>query len=627
MTQVTKAQLLSLSEKIEGTYLNMEDELLVLIASYIARGENEFTIAQMMRWNEPITREAMKIIAKYAGLSLAEVEDIMNEAMEIALEDIEGQLQEAAKDGHIQEAPPLKDSERVRNVIDSATNQSKQKLRQMNNTILGSVIVEYQEAVNQVINEKRRLEQQTYDREIKYDPEDLDYPYYEAVQEITKDREITAKAIEKAIDRLADEGITGFIDSAGRSWHADTYAAMVIRTNAHNVAIDATRARQQDYASDLFQISAHGGARELCYPYQGKICSWTSATGGSFIDGAGVKWEYLSLENDTSYGEAAGIFGINCGHHPMPIIPGVSVVHELEIQSKEENDREYAESQKQRYLERQIREAKRQYEMQKAAGADAETLKRYKQNVENKQKDMREFIDDTGRTRRYDREKIQQQNSSMLYSGDWEIPSFMTENYAKTASAKKVEKYYNEINMQTNSETIINVIKRDIAKMPERDLEYLLEKKLTVYKSEKEASFFKQKGNEIHLVDSEKSSFIHEYAHFVAMNRKLYEKPEFKAITENVIREITKLTTYTRKNMTFVAVESPRLITGYQGRTYISVDDWNRAPEEERVLEASDLLEYVTIGYQVFINNPGLLEEKDADLYAYFMNNGLTGEK
>ena len=45
------------------------------------------------------------------------------------------------------------------------------------------------------------------------------------------------------------------------------------------------------------------------------------------------------------------------------------------------------------------------------------------------------------------------------------------------------------------------------------------------------------------------------------------------------------------------------------------------------MLEASDLLEYVTIGYQVFINNPGLLEEKDADLYAYFMNNGLTGEK
>lgn len=406
MAQVTKAQLIRLAEKTEGTYYDMEDELLILIANYLARGENEFTIAQMMRWNEPITREAMKIIARYAGLSLAEVEDIMNEAMEIALEETERELRDAAMKGYIQEAPPLKESERVGGVIKETTKDSEQKLKAMNNTILNSVIVEYQTAVNDVIQEKNRLQQQTYDTEVRYDPKDLQEPYRGAVYEITRDREITAKAIEKAVNKLADNGVTGYIDSAGRHWNADTYAAMVIRTNAHNVAIDATRERQADYGSDLFQISAHGGARELCYPYQGKICSWSSPTGGAFVDGAGVKREYLSLENDTSYGEPAGIFGINCGHHPMPIIPGVSIVHEIPIQPKEENDREYQESQKQRYLERQIRDAKRLYEMQKAAGAGDDALKRYRQSINDKQQDMRDFIDETGRTRRYDREKI-----------------------------------------------------------------------------------------------------------------------------------------------------------------------------------------------------------------------------
>lgn len=423
MARLERQQIIALSEKTEAVYYDMEDELLVLIAEYLAQGENAYTIAELYNRIGQLSDEAIKIIAKYSKKSMAEVEEIMEEAMMIALDDIERQMQEAAKSGKLEKAPPLKQSQRVKNVVQSAARQSGQKMQQMQPTILNSVIVEYQEAVNDVVQEKQRIQQQNYDREIKYDPEDLEDTYKEAVYEITRDREITSKAIEKAIDKLADKGITGYVDSAGRHWQADTYATMVIRTNAHNVAIDATRERQADYGSDLFQISSHNGARELCYPYQGKICSWTSATGGSFIDGAGVKREYLSLENDTSYGEPAGIFGINCGHHPLPIIPGVSIVHEQPVQDPEENKREYEESQKQRYLERQIREAKRQYEMQRVSGADEETLKRYKQNIENKQQNMREFINDTGRTRRYDREKIQQQKFKVaLFEGEIEPP-------------------------------------------------------------------------------------------------------------------------------------------------------------------------------------------------------------
>ena len=93
---------------------------------------------------------------------------------------------------------------------------------------------------------------------------------------------------------------------------------------------------------------------------------------------------------------------INCGHYPIPVIPGVSIPHGADaIQPEAENNRAYAESQEQRELERRIREAKRVIAM---AGDTA--TKEDKASLRELQADMREFIDRTGRTRRYDREQI-----------------------------------------------------------------------------------------------------------------------------------------------------------------------------------------------------------------------------
>ena len=93
---------------------------------------------------------------------------------------------------------------------------------------------------------------------------------------------------------------------------------------------------------------------------------------------------------------------INCGHYPIPVIPGVSTPHGADaIQPKEENVRLYAESQEQRELERKIRAAKRVVTM---AGDTA--TKEDKAAVKEAQAEMREFVARTGRTRRYDREQI-----------------------------------------------------------------------------------------------------------------------------------------------------------------------------------------------------------------------------
>lgn len=63
------------------------------------------------------------------------------------------------------------------------------------------------------------------------------------------------------------------------------------------------------------------------------------------------------------------------------------------------------ERQKQRYLERQIRKAKQHLKVAETIG-DEDSILKYKQLVRRRQANMRKFINDTGRTRQYAREKV-----------------------------------------------------------------------------------------------------------------------------------------------------------------------------------------------------------------------------
>lgn len=96
--------------------------------------------------------------------------------------------------------------------------------------------------------------------------------------------------------------------------------------------------------------------------------------------------------------------GINCGHYLFPFMPGVSTITS-EVQPQGENDRDYALSQKQRELERAVRKAKRNKSMAEKEN-DAEGAEIADKKIKRGQKNLREFIKESGRTRRYDREQV-----------------------------------------------------------------------------------------------------------------------------------------------------------------------------------------------------------------------------
>ena len=209
------------------------------------------------------------------------------------------------------------------------------------------------------------------------------------------------QAMHDAVNQMVQNGLTGFVDHAGRRWSPEAYVAMDIRTTMFNTARAAVWERAEDYGSDIYQVSTHNGARPRCYPWQGKLISRIdSSRDVPDLDGNMV---HVYAEKETSYGDADGLFGVNCKHYPTPFIPGFSTLRG-EPQSPEENEKTYEESQQQRALERKVRDEKLKLSVMEAQGADAEAIQAQKTKVRAASADVQEFCDETGRTRRRGRE-------------------------------------------------------------------------------------------------------------------------------------------------------------------------------------------------------------------------------
>ena len=210
------------------------------------------------------------------------------------------------------------------------------------------------------------------------------------------------QAVHDGVQKMVANGITGYIDHGGHHWSPEAYVTMDIRTTLANTGRAAVTEEMQRYGCDTFSVSWHDGARPLCYPWQGKVISESGWTGDvKDLDGNTV---HVYALNETSYGEPAGLFGINCGHYKIPFIPGYSIARQPE-QTEEQNEKEYEESQKQRALERKLREEKRDLAVLKAQGASDEEIRAQRARVANARTALDDFCTETGRARRSGRER------------------------------------------------------------------------------------------------------------------------------------------------------------------------------------------------------------------------------
>lgn len=73
------------------------------------------------------------------------------------------------------------------------------------------------------------------------------------------------------VKALRREGVTAFVDKAGRNWSLHTYCSMVCRTTSRQAEILAVLTADTEH--DLYKISSHNTTCALCAPFEGRVYS------------------------------------------------------------------------------------------------------------------------------------------------------------------------------------------------------------------------------------------------------------------------------------------------------------------------------------------------------------------
>ena len=383
-----------MSWEMAQVYGAVTDRLLINLAKYFpfihksgeVMGSFEYQ-ARMLAKVGQVNRESVKIILDHMKGADQALAQVLMDAITEAIKPIEPSLRKAAEKGMLMGPGfiPPEVSPSMTQAFKAFYTQSADKLNLVNTVMLESTEQAYRKAVTDVAMQIQQTQM----------------ILNEETGMVVTGVDSYNTAIRQSVERMVDNGLTGFVDHGGHHWSPEAYAAMDIKTTVMNTARAAVWERQEQYGSDLYQVSWHDGARPLCYPWQGKVISRDDLARD--VEDENGNTVHVYAQSETSYGEPAGLFGINCGHYPIPFIPGFSRIREPE-QNEEQNAKEYELTQEQRRLERELRYQKRDLAVLKAQGADEETIRAQRQKVRAASAKIDDFCEENNLARKRARE-------------------------------------------------------------------------------------------------------------------------------------------------------------------------------------------------------------------------------
>jgi len=212
-------------------------------------------------------------------------------------------------------------------------------------------------------------------------------------------------AIRQAVKDVAAEGLPVIQYANGHTDQLDVAMRRTVLTGVGQTVGELQIARADEMGQDLVAVSAHVGARNTGVGPANHE-SWQ----GQIYSRSDTHPKYRPFVETTGYGTGKGLHGYNCRHSFYPFIEGVSenVYRPEEYANKTvtyngHEMTQYEASQRQRTIERAIRRAKREAGALQAAGLDnsAELAR-----VRALQGRMRDFTQQTGLARQYERERV-----------------------------------------------------------------------------------------------------------------------------------------------------------------------------------------------------------------------------
>lgn len=203
-----------------------------------------------------------------------------------------------------------------------------------------------------------------------------------------------------AWSKLVEQGITGFVDKAGRHWQLSSYVEMATRTVITHAVVEAHSDRLDAMGVDLRIVSNAPQECVKCRPWEGKILTakggrrilmrTTSVTTGEPL--------VVRVAGSVDQAIAAGLLHPNCRHTINAYLPGAT---KLPTNTQDpEGDKA---RQKLRALERRVRKAK----LQQLTALDPVAAKAAAAKVRAIQGQIRDHLaDNPGLLRQRHREQI-----------------------------------------------------------------------------------------------------------------------------------------------------------------------------------------------------------------------------
>lgn len=206
------------------------------------------------------------------------------------------------------------------------------------------------------------------------------------------------QASQHVLDRLLGEGIKGFQDRAGRNWSLDTYVEMAVRTTTGQAAVDGHNAQVQAAGLDLVIVSDSPRECPLCRPWERKILSLSGRVGMVVEqDVATGESRTVMVAGTVAEARAAGLQHPNCTHALQAYLPGVTAKP-----APQADPQGYEDKQRQRAIERSIREWKRREAIALTPDAQA----RARRKIRAWQAEARRHSAETGTKRLNRREQV-----------------------------------------------------------------------------------------------------------------------------------------------------------------------------------------------------------------------------
>jgi hypothetical protein len=195
------------------------------------------------------------------------------------------------------------------------------------------------------------------------------------------------QAMRSAITELANQGVQVVNYASGYRCSMEAATKANIRTAANQACANLAEKHMELIGCSLVETTSHAGARPSHAVWQGRVFYW---------EGKGEpNTKYPPFLATTGYGTAAGLCGVNCRHSFYPFFEGLSEQTFERDPAKRlgiDNDELYAQTQKQRALERKVRAAKKEQVIADEMG-DQGALSAAKAKTAKAQKELRDYVD------------------------------------------------------------------------------------------------------------------------------------------------------------------------------------------------------------------------------------------